>query len=679
MQKQIKRILALTLSLTMAMVVGLPALPTGASTSSAPKRAFPQAASNNLAVERVMPTDRTQAQMNNDVVLQFNKIIQDFIVDPNPDSANNPDTFRMVLQHTKGTGGANDAVTTSESMGYGMYMLALLAGAEDVIVDGTTRLRDNLKSNLPAGLRTALGTKEIDIQFYFDAMFRSLMQWPSFSIRPDGTASWGHSLDNGNRRTYLMVWQILQKDEEPFRSPFPGSSSSATDGDLDMAYALLLASEQWGNGGKYDYLTWAKGMIDDIWLVNVDKTSHHLTLGNWAYGGAKDIGTRPSDFMLHQLKVFDNFSDHNWQRVIDTCYDVIRQLTALQSTPNGLLPDFALLDRATGKWSPPEGRWHESANDGNFHTNACRTPWRMGIDTMFSGIASVEAQSNRAAKLVNDYMRNASEGEYGLIRGAQLDGTRRMIAGNCFSSPFLVLASIYGDAAWMTNGWEYARTLTRHGNFYGDYINVLCMIAASGNEWSPADTSKPTDPFDTASEWARGHITAAISKNFVPADIQNHYTRIITREEFCRMAVRWVEYATGKNIDAVLADQGKSRDPNAFTDTKDPDILAAFALGITSGTGVGIFNPSGQFSREQAATMIMNTVKALGADISAPDSTFADIGTAAGWAVPGISFVQANGIMSGIGNDNFGPKGAYTREQSIATFNNIVVDKVLGG
>jgi hypothetical protein len=144
------------------------------------------------------------------------------------------------------------------------------------------------------------------------------------------------------------------------------------------------------------------------------------------------------------------------------------------------------------------------------------------------------------------------------------------------------------------------------------------------------------------------------------------------------MAVKWVEYATGKSIDAVLAEQGKSRDPNAFIDTSDSYILAAFALNIVSGAGGGTFNPNGQFSREQAAVMIMNACRAIGANTeNPPASGFADIGSAASWAHNGINFAQANDIMSGSGG-NFNPSGIYTRQESIVTFNNIKHDELPG-
>jgi hypothetical protein len=176
----------------------------------------------------------------------------------------------------------------------------------------------------------------------------------------------------------------------------------------------------------------------------------------------------------------------------------------------------------------------------------------------------------------------------------------------------------------------------------------------------------------TASSWAVEHITSAIGKGFVPADIQGNYKNIITRQEFCRMAVKWLEYATSKNIDIILTERGLSRNTNAFADTSSPDILAAFALGITSGTAPGIFNPGGQITREQAATMVRNTVSAAGMDASDTSAAgFADIDKASSWAVDAVNFVRNAEIMFGTVGGNFDPKARYTREQSIVTFNNI--------
>lgn len=177
---------------------------------------------------------------------------------------------------------------------------------------------------------------------------------------------------------------------------------------------------------------------------------------------------------------------------------------------------------------------------------------------------------------------------------------------------------------------------------------------------------------DTADQWAKEGIRSAVDKGFVPADLQSGYTAVITRQEFCRMAVKFVEYHTGKDIDTVLAERGLARDTDAFTDTSDGDILAAYALGITSGTGQHTFSPDGQFSREQAAAMLMNTCRAVGMETEQNQAAgFADMGSVSPWAVGGVNFCWESGIMKGSGENQFSPNGTYTRQESIVTFDRI--------
>ena len=87
-------------------------------------------------------------------------------------------------------------------------------------------------------------------------------------------------------------------------------------------------------------------------------------------------------------------------------------------------------------------------------------------------------------------------------------------------------------------------------------------------------------PIDTADGWARAGITSAIEKGFVPADLQGSYTNVITRAEFCRLAVKWVEYALGKDIDAVLAEKGLTRKPGAFSESMEYKLTVTRAGGM---------------------------------------------------------------------------------------------------
>lgn len=191
---------------------------------------------------------------------------------------------------------------------------------------------------------------------------------------------------------------------------------------------------------------------------------------------------------------------------------------------------------------------------------------------------------------------------------------------------------------------------------------------------------RDTPNLNKADKWARDEIDRAVKKGFVPEDLQDNYKDVITREQFCRLAVTYLEYATGKDIDAILEEKNLTVDPDAFEDTDDRYILAAYALEITKGTRApaegkpGKFSPDGGFNREMAAAMLARVAQALGKDTGgAPDAGYTDIGDAAGWAVNDINFCYASGMMQGTSETplKFSPKTAYTIQQSIAAFGRI--------
>jgi hypothetical protein len=230
-----------------------------------------------------------------------------------------------------------------------------------------------------------------------------------------------------------------------------------------------------------------------------------------------------------------------------------------------------------------------------------------------------------------------------------------------------------GGHLWLYYDENAEETIKR---LTGDKTAIVLPLS-----FPPTEASPPPN-LDTADTWAHGGITEALGKGFVPPAIQDNYKSVITRAEFCILAVRWVEYALDKPIAEVVEERGlPERMSHIFSDTDDPNILAAYRIGITGGevaptdTAPGRFNPDGQFNRQQAATMILNTCRAIGADVSNPPAAdFTDMNAADSWARPGINFVRANGIMSGTSTANpptFTPLRTYTRQESIITFNNI--------
>jgi peptidoglycan/xylan/chitin deacetylase (PgdA/CDA1 family) len=145
--------------------------------------------------------------------------------------------------------------------------------------------------------------------------------------------------------------------------------------------------------------------------------------------------------------------------------------------------------------------------------------------------------------------------------------------------------------------------------------------------------------------------------NLVPQHLLSNYTQAITRAEFCALGTALYEAATGKAIEGRMP----------FSDTNDPNVEMMAAAGVVNGMGGNMFMPGEKLTREQAAVILSRLAGAAGKPLAKSDAAFADSGAIAAWANDGVGQVQAAGIMGGMGDGVFSPKGPFTREQSIVT------------
>ena len=150
-----------------------------------------------------------------------------------------------------------------------------------------------------------------------------------------------------------MAWQQFRGCKER-----KGDDDSASDGDLDIAYALLLADAQWGSGGPINYRAEALKVIAALKEADLNTAIPSVKPGDWAQEKMPQINdTRTSDFMPDHFRAFAQATgDAIWERLLDKEYTLIGQLQGKFSPQTGLLPDFARrIDTAT---PPPCGaRW----------------------------------------------------------------------------------------------------------------------------------------------------------------------------------------------------------------------------------------------------------------------------------------------------------------------------------
>ena len=183
-------------------------------------------------------------------------------------------------------------------------------------------------------------------------------------------------------------------------------------------------------------------------------------------------------------------------------------------------------------------------------------------------------------------------------------------------------------------------------------------------------------PLPQAEEMSSGayeEVTAAIEEDLVPVYLQNLYLNNITRGEFCDLTIQAVEETLGQDIEDVVQEQtGKSlydwMGEYPFNDTSDSNAIAAYALGIVTGRGGGVFDPYASITRQEAAAFLMRSAKVLGMDTgNVAVAGFTDSGEVGVWFTDAVNFVYQINVMSGTGNNTLSPLGSYTREQSYVT------------
>ncbi|MFH8626333.1 glycosyl hydrolase family 8 [Streptomyces vietnamensis] len=259
----------------------------------------------------------------------------------------------------------------------------------------------------------------------------------------------------------------------------------ATDGDMDVAYGLLLADKQWGSAGTYNYKDLALKHIAAIKKDEVNPTTKLLKLGDWSSSGDQYYYiTRTSDWMADHFRAFRAASgDTTWDAVRSAHQTQISRLQSAYASGTGLLPDFVVDTDTTPK--PAPGQVLEDPNDGSYWWNACRTPWRIGDDAVTSG----DATSLAAARKVNGWIKTKTGGDPNRIAvGYKLNGTQISSGSEAaFFAPFAVAAMTDpGSQAWLDALWnKMLATPVDTSSYFSASIQLQVMITASGNHWVP--------------------------------------------------------------------------------------------------------------------------------------------------------------------------------------------------
>lgn len=182
--------------------------------------------------------------------------------------------------------------------------------------------------------------------------------------------------------------------------------------------------------------------------------------------------------------------------------------------------------------------------------------------------------------------------------------------------------------------------------------------------WVQNGSSESQPDFSGISSWAKADAEKAVAYGFVPEELLESGTKAITRQEFCGLVMGMLE----KRLGATSSELTSGLPAVSFTDTVDPDVLAAGMLGIVNGYGDGTFGPQNSITRQEAAAILNRTASVMGITAGSSDiSAFTDCVGLGDWAKEAISGCKGLGVMNGTSSTTFSPYGSYSREQSIVT------------
>ena len=408
------------------------------STSNGPRRPFPQHAP--YASGSIRPNHRTQAQLDDRVSALYREWKARYLVDAPNTSPRQSYVFYNRENNPTGTTGA---VSCSEGQGYGMLLAAYMAGS-----DNAAREDFNALSR------------------FYDA-HRS-------SIEPA-----------------LMGWQQVKQGAQVVNNP-NGGSDSATDGDLDIAYAFFVADNQWGSTGAVDYRAKGLAMLHGISHGLLAASDKHLRLGDWVNESDAKWGpaTRTSDFVPGHLAAFHAIDGTLGflQSKVTTLAIANGQMTRGAASATGLLPDF--MTKASGTWGPVANGFLEGPHDGDYHYNACRVPWRLGTYELTSGDRALHTGLTALNAFVR---RSANENPHNIKAGYRVStGTPGESYANyedlSFTAPFIVSAAVDAqNQTWMNGLWDAVADgfPTASDVYFGNSIRLISLLVTTGNWWVP--------------------------------------------------------------------------------------------------------------------------------------------------------------------------------------------------
>jgi endo-1,4-beta-D-glucanase Y len=248
-------------------------------------------------------------------------------------------------------------------------------------------------------------------------------------------------------------------------------SGSATDADLDIALALVLAYSQWNDD---NYLNSAKTFISSIMANDMDYSDTLMTLPGDSWGAPYPYN--PSYFSPAHMEVFYSItSDSRWLSAIEAGYKFLNNSCASKSLANsGLVPDWtASLTDCTA--SNDIVIW-DLNNGADYYYDAIRTPWRIAMHAAWN---CDESALNWMGQMSSFFQE---KGVHGILLGFDMQGNSLGGDDNtCFISTSATAMVPVTNYDTVSEWWDATKgTYDQSGLYFCDTLRLLSLTFQAG-------------------------------------------------------------------------------------------------------------------------------------------------------------------------------------------------------
>lgn len=365
----------------------------------------------------------------------------------------------------------------------------------------------------------------------------------------------------------VMNWKI-----QGFSNTCSGNNcNGATDAEVDVALALMMAYKQWGNES---YLTDAKALIGKIYSTEVSNSNKGLLKP----GDAWEAFYNPSYVSTAALEVFKNASTSDWTTAVTANLNMIK---ANANSTSGLASDWC---SASG--SPVSGN-----SSIKFGYDAVRTPYRMALSYAWFGHSQAKAVNDQIANwAVTKSPINGNPAK--IVDGYNVDGTA---TGSWNVATYVGTLATAGMASTQYQTWvdEAAGRLMGGADgsgYYHSSLKVLYGLLLTGNMnnfWGGSTGGGTTTPSKFALTTSATNGTIALSPTGGSYDSATVVTATATANAGYKFT-GWSGACTGTGACSITMNAAKS-----LTATFAAAVVPKYTLKTVAGNGAITLSPAG--------------------------------------------------------------------------------------